>query len=187
MNAGRDDRALVKEGVRGGREQLEVSDSGLVCASNEGLAVRLKTLLHLLDNFVHVSSLSPLFASFVGEGLAQDAGEEVAVEPAHGILTKVEHGVDLVASLGVLRVVTEANAKSAEDSVGSANGHAVLLPNGHAAEGEPARVLDSGEVGERDALVGVLETSMMKHGADSISTTIDVEVNKSSWHFIFLI
>ena len=98
----------------------------------------LKTLLHLLDNFVPVDGLSPLFASFVGEGLAQDAGEEVAVEPARGILTKVEHGVNLVASLGVLRVVTEANAKSAEDCVGRANGHAILLPNGHGLGGESA-------------------------------------------------
>ena len=118
LNAGRDNSGGVDVEADGGAsEQLEVSDGGSVCAGDEGLAVHLKTLLHNVEHFLPVSFVSPLSASLVGEGLAQNAGEEVSVEPVHCVLTEVDHGVDGVDGLGVFRVVAKSDAESAKDTV----------------------------------------------------------------------
>ena len=109
--------------------------------------------------------------------LTEHKGEQVRVEGVDLVLTEVEHGVDGVGGLRLVRVVTETDAKGANDTIGSADGHAVLLPDGHSAEREPWGVLHGGEGIELDALVLVLVASVGEHHANGRTTAVHVEVD----------
>ena len=67
----------ILQGSCGAREELEVSNCGLVCAGDEGLAVGGETLLQSGGSLLPVDLLDPLAGVLVRAWLSEHEGEQV--------------------------------------------------------------------------------------------------------------
>ena len=96
-------------------------------------------------------------------------------------LSIVDEGVDLPSLDGILSVVAEADAQHAQDSAGLAHHEAILFPDRHGAE-RSLGLETRAKLVECKTRVLVLEASVSKECADTLSAATELEVGKFAWH-----
>ena len=160
-------------------EGLEVSDGELV-AGKEAFAMLCEALL--VDRAGGTeAALDPVTNLVFFESSTLGCTEDGADDLTLHALCEVDEGVDLPGLDGVLGVVAETDAQHAQDSAGLAHHEAILLPDGHGAEGSLG-LEATAELVEGETLVLILEASVAKKGADTLSAATKWEVGKFAWH-----
>ena len=174
-------RIEVRVGADHSLDGLEVGNGGSIRAANKGFAVLGEASLNHRDYFVPVLGEPRSSTCFI-ELAALEAGEDVAGELGLKILDKVDERVNLPGDCGVLSVVSKANTKHAKDTARLAVLLSILFPNGHGAERESC--LQLGKSLETLTIILILEAGVTEKGANSFSTTTEVEVSELTWHLI---